>query len=523
MSNINILNTYVYIFIFIIIIGLIILSVYTVFKPDYTSIPYRFDPMPKVAPTSLPDPSRSTDNCWNGLTPCDDFGNCSACSTQNYHCVTVTDTQANNNFYHYNGINVPEGKWCLPKDTNENKNCNEYTGRWIWTFDPEYCADKSKDGQQCWKCDCIYPTLFSGEEDGCTIKNSCQNDSNWSITSTTGQPNNKLISRFDTDEISLGCEWNPNIVQTNCQGIYQYTPYDRDKFGKPLFTCSCSNDGGQQYVNLPGDPQSCHLDPCYKSSGYNVAGYISGDDKCICQNGYTSARDGDFKGTCVSINDACNSPGFDLTNWRCDCPEGYFTRQCRNPYTNVNNDKPNLPICKNIDNNLGSECFNPCEELQCYNGSNCVVCGPDSWKTDPNCALNFSDETNYGTLLSDEDKQKVHAYCDCANIQSDPKSNFQFFGKNCELNCLNDDVVIALRNATGLAKSRLANCYNCCSQQQHTNYHALAGVHVSSCKQGRPTIANPITDNNCKTIQGVDKNMDLKICTDGDNKTCYNT
>src|SRR5690606_33590664 len=137
-----------------------------------------------------------------------EFGNCSSCSASEYKCQNVTQSQSDSKFFHFNGINVPKGQWCLPKDTNPNQNCSEYAGRRIWVFDPEYCADKSTNGQ-CWKCECLYPYMFASSEEGCTTKVACQNDSSYANSADTGQPTSNLEATFSNDNIQQGCVWDP--------------------------------------------------------------------------------------------------------------------------------------------------------------------------------------------------------------------------------------------------------------------------------------------------------------------------
>ena len=231
MGSISLLNTHVFVFISVIIITVIIISIYNMIAPE-SSMPFNFDPFPKQTPSRLPDPSHQTDTCWDRLTPCDSSGECSSCSESEYKCVSVSKGEADRKFYHFNGINVPTGKWCLPKDNNPNPICNSYTGRWIWSFDPAYCASIGAKGQQCWKCECLYPSLFSGADGGCNTSTACQNDSIMNKSAVSKQPDNKLIGTSIAKSSLQGCTWDPTNAKANpegkCEDIYNYTPFDKD-------------------------------------------------------------------------------------------------------------------------------------------------------------------------------------------------------------------------------------------------------------------------------------------------------
>jgi len=135
----NLLNGHSFVFIATVIVSLLLIIAYMVIAPE-PNMPYNFNPFPATAPVDLPDPSRHTDTCWDKLTPCDAEGMCSSCSLDEYKCQTVTKSQADKKHFHFNGINVPEGKWCVPKDDNPNPVCNEHTGRWTCLFVKEYCS-----------------------------------------------------------------------------------------------------------------------------------------------------------------------------------------------------------------------------------------------------------------------------------------------------------------------------------------------------------------------------------------------
>ena len=469
MVKVNLLNSHVYVFILSVLLGIVIISVYSIFKPEET-VPYNFDPYPNVAPTDLPDPNRPTDTCWNKLTPCDNFGNCSACSNDEYKCTEVSQEQADNKYYTFNGINVPKGNWCLPADKNPDPQCNLYTGRWIWSYDPAYCNSITPGSTQCWKCECLYPSLFNGP--GCNTQIGCQNTSLRS--NSLSQPNNKLFS--NNSFFKEGCAWDPSGSPSgNCEGVFNYTPYDKDKDGNPWFVCDCADVSTGQYFNrLPGDPHSCHLNPCSSSMGSTLSSdiNITNDSvSCECEStNLAKAPLGDYKNTCVLIENSCYNGGWDSGAQKCTCGSGpYWERSCKNTLFNINNDT-DLPDCEMPSNMLGSECVNLCERQQCNNGSDCISCGPGS-STGIGLCL-FDSEWN---VLKDPDQ--VHAICDCSSTQPPSGTTYigGFFGPTCSNQCLKDGTKIYWKDQWGHVHPNSQGCNCCCSLsiETHSDYYGL--------------------------------------------------
>lgn len=472
MASYSLLNRNTFIFILVMIFTALVLSIYLMLVPEQT-MPFNFMPFPKEAPTALPDPAHHTDKCWDTLTPCDSFGNCSACSSGEYSCVAVDDENAG--LYHFNGISVPAGKWCLPADNNPQPICNPKTGRWVWTFDEEYCNSVGAGKSQCWKCECMYPSLYADSKGGCNKKVGCIN-TNIMAGGIDGQSGNKLVATACApDSISkANCIWDPSDPSTGtgaCEEVYDFTPYDKDASGNPWFACSCAAIGpnGQNFTSLPNDPHTCHLDACMKYIGYKGAGMSAGcgkvckqGDNCYCecdQTNMAKAHDGDYAGTCVLIGNSCGSFGYDGTTQACLCGEGpYWERKCRSPNTGTNMDKPNLPLCQNPSNALGSECYNPCEEKTCDNGAPCISCGPGSTKAFGECALDAN-----GNILANPDE--VHAVCACSmGNKPDPSSKYGgYHGPTCSTFCLKDGETVY--HHAGLTSHKGISCGCCCSQR----------------------------------------------------------
>jgi len=480
---------FIYISLFILVV--LLLSFYNMIIPEKT-VQYNFDPFPRETPSSLPDPAGKLDGCWNTLTACDSSGECSACDISKYECKNVTK----DGMYSFNGINVPKGKWCLRKDDNPNPQCNSVTGRWIWSFDPDYCGNLGL-GTQCWKCHCLYPNLFTGAETGCTTQIACQNDSIRSQSIGELQSGNILQPTECAPESIKGCTWSPDNNDQRCANLKELTPYDSDENGNPLFTCSCGDRKTSQFfASLPGDPYNCHLEPCSKYMNSTMSSLTctknncgnSQDCSCSCPQNFAKSPSGDFQDTCVLISSSCGQFGYDSDSQKCTCGEGlYWERTCRSELTGVNQDKPYLPICKYPENALGSECYNPCEEMdECQHNAPCISCGPTSYLTIPECNL----DPNTWSILSETEAQKIHAFCNCS-AGDKPKDYGGYYGPTCSMQCLGDGARLYTSElGEGHGGDCTRNC--CCSMRTKTVSRFLGDLSTKEvCDGDWPSKDNP--------------------------------
>ncbi len=466
------------------LVFLFLIVIYNSLKPEKT-VPFSFNPFTQEAPTALPDPTSGTSGCWNKLTPCDSKGECSACDISEYECKNITNEK-----YTFNGINVPQGKWCLPKHRNKETVCNPMTGRWVWTYDPEYCFETG-GGSQCWKCECLYPNLFTNPKQGCEISVACQNDSIRNFNRGTEQKGNFLqATKYAPKEIS-GCVWGIDEPKPECKNITNYTPYDKDSNGNPYFACVCGNSDNQKFINLPNDPYTCHLEPCSSyigSTGNFTVCDENGNCSCSCPENFAKSPNGKFENECVLISGSCGSFGFNSETGQCTCGEGpYWERTCKSSLTGVN-EKKNVPECVNPENALGSECYNPCEDMDCLNDAPCISCGKDSYKTLPSCRL-----AGDGSLLSDEDASQVHAKCLCELGKKFPNENLSgFHGDKCQFRCLADGTELSHYNAFGGSGGSTCDGACCCSGRTKVRDTSFWGISsVVQCDGDYPTPENP--------------------------------
>jgi hypothetical protein len=215
------------------------------------------------------------------------------------------------------------------------------------------------------------------------------------------------------------------------------------------------------------------------------------------------AHDGDYAGTCVLIANSCGSFGYDQNTQACLCGEGpYWERKCRSPNTGTNMDNTSLPLCQNPANALGSECYNPCEEKTCDNGSPCVSCGPGSTKAFAECAL---DEN--GNILANPNE--IHAICACSmGNKPDPTSVYGGYnGPICSNMCLKGGTHIRTVKG-GNATQHVSSCACCCSQRVKRVDDTVFGIdHHYECDGDWPDATNP-AESTC--LMSYDKKMDCQ-------------
>lgn len=341
--------------------------------------------------------TKSTD-CNKTLTSCVN-GKCINCPS-NFECVTVEE----NDNYIFNGGKVPAGQFCLPK--KGNKQCNRYTGRWVWTA----------DGNQTWKCECLYPRLFgnSNTTDNCTVKYACNNPTHPDTDDPTDlKIGNKLMGTKYAPKNLQGELWDPAYQEKT--EVLMVNPYTTDKDGNPYFSCQCnSKSAGVEMSDLPESPYMCHVDQCWL--GNKIAGIAVAPDgtiKCDCsEGGGQIVPEGTLAGTCFSVPLACGDDGtWDATKKMCICKEGCSVKCGSKQYGLTGDVDVNGKEIMCETNPSGRMCYNMCQEQEpCQN--NPVSCTPICTVTEGKMVPDFS--------------------CDCS---TDPKTQRQFNGKDCSGFC----------------------------------------------------------------------------------------
>jgi len=363
---------------------LILLTLYCVLAPE--SEKFNVSPFPMLSPTDLPDNKIQGSTCYDTLTPCDATGQCSKCTSE-FTCTYVSDSSN----YVFNGTKVSEGDWCLPA-VGQNTTCNSYTGQWLWTSDAS---------GQSWKCDCLYPDLFSGPDCGTQV--ACVNEFLENFRENSDGPQdqsgNKLVATqaIKVNEqitIPAGTAWDPFVdplAYPDTQNALEHVnPLAKNADGSPMFKCLCqtsSNGDLENFIptiSLPNDPYHCHLDPCLSQVYADNAGFYQ-YKTCIAEDcttdvakascdctaiDYSQVPSGPATGLCQDEDYACkltydngdyHMGQYDKATNQCLCSDskGPFgtPRDCSVHPTGLEKQ------CMQSTNLFGKECYSECADI----------------------------------------------------------------------------------------------------------------------------------------------------------------
>lgn len=367
------MSKHVFVYITVFILALIGFIFFALIKTDYNKPVYNFSPFPTVQPPNVPAPTTSTDMpCKTSILKCSTDLDCTAQCGQGYECTPVGEDET----VMVNGTRVKPGFWCLPSGKSD-VGCGTYTSRAIWS---------DFDGEQKWKCVCLYPDLFGG--DTCMEQLACRDG-------TGEQTNNVLVDKS-------GNKWDPNDESFVPNGK---TPYDTNSDGSPMYTCQCNQNKGQdgqvKYTKLPGDPYRCHLDPC--TSNHMFSGWNENKSSCDCPSiSKGMYAHSNVTGQCLDTSNVCT---WNDNQNQCQCSgDSTVPLNCNSKYMQRDG---SYPACTDENNPGGSYCGSPCQNF-CENGGKCSIVG-----------------------------QKPT--CDCTGIISDTT---QYSGDRCQNTCLKDGTII---------------------------------------------------------------------------------
>lgn len=311
-------------------VTVVLLLGYESVKP-ITSRPHNFIPLPQT----FPGLSDLTSSSCKTLTPCDSSGKCTGCGSASntdpasvYQCTPVGSGEN----VVFNGEKVPPGTWCLPRG-KENLVCGTHTGRAIWTE------------HKGWECVCLYPDLFGGET--CNTQIACKSPNAPGVD----QSNNVIVNKLTGDI------WDPTNPDFD---PVETTPYDTDVNGDPLYVCRCDKSQTKKFVNLPGDPYRCHLEPC--SDEHEIPFWDETTLRCDCTAKGSVTNEYAYSNVtkkCVRTPQCA----WDDTDQKCMCPDGQITQTCNS--STMKRTDTTAPDCPDIPG--GSFCNNPCEGY-CLNG-----------------------------------------------------------------------------------------------------------------------------------------------------------
>ncbi|KAK0069574.1 protein jagged-1b [Biomphalaria pfeifferi] len=355
------------------------------------------------------------------------------CEVPTSTAPTVTESQGKKCYGNYYGSNCLT--YCkAADDCSGHYNCDTQTGRKVclpgWTQesnctrrDPNSASDAGcgcQNGGQCFNGTCCCPVEFTGSR--CQEKalycpaNPCKNGG------TCFEQDSEfwcVCPEMFTGEI---CE-TMRYPNKNCKENY-YGP-NCEQYCKASY--QCGSTGGQYYCDeLTGmkvcmfgwtgpqcdqrDPNANHAVPCPRSTCRN--GGSCYNSTCCCLPGFTGSLCHIEILECESnpcLNDAVCS---DLINgYLCTCKNGFTGTNCELEQKN--------PIVKNNTDEYGD----PCEDVTCLNGGNCLTIG----KKDFFCMC--SGERYVGT------------YCDkeIAPRSPNPYCPMHYYGNNCTTKCIEEN------------------------------------------------------------------------------------
>ena len=251
--------SHVKVFSIIFVLSICLFFVWIIIKPYLDTQQKGVVPFPP-ADTLVP-----VDSSQCGLMPtlCENAGDCSTLcaakqgqSNYNYSCHTVKHP---NTYYLGSKLEV-EKSYCLPNisEINDISDCGTYTGRIVWSKNP--------DNTLSWKCQCLYPDIFSGSN--CTEQVACVMNYMDGVI-----PKKNIGVLKDKD----GNVWSG----TDAPPGNSKTPYDTLPDGTPRFKCSCGDNGG--FYSTNDDPFTCNEDICLSGDGHSdVASFDTKTNKCIC-------------------------------------------------------------------------------------------------------------------------------------------------------------------------------------------------------------------------------------------------
>ena len=352
---------------------------YDIIRVEPLRLPQNIQAFPKIQPRDLPDAAIALSECTKELRMCTSDSECEECGAGKFGCTVVQrDGQ-----FEINGIKVPKGNFCLPKK-DPKQGCNMYTGKYVWTTAAD-CPpnEKGEYSSQCWKCTCLYPDLFYDEKD-CSTQIACVNTSaNTAQSAAQQRTKNRLIGTPYSKY--AGQVWDPNAPTQAGDSVLNQNPYATDDQGRPLFYCDCDardNNGQKEFLRLPNDPYSCHVDQCYAygqkitttygcktPNGQDCDPYATPENctcKCNCSLSQAITR---ADGTCQVVAGMCY-PGRIKDDYSgCDC--GVMKKiRCRSKLKNQT--EMSLPVCKMDDNPWGEECQDQCTPNPCNFGGTCI-------------------------------------------------------------------------------------------------------------------------------------------------------
>ena len=363
--------TPIFIFSIVFLLCVIIMTIQIILKPDTIGITNtNLDNEPNIKPKFVSVQSSDVEyakkkniNCISSYKSCTGDIDCAGCPGGDYECQTIT-TDKN---IEINGDDIGKNsellnkKICLP--ATKDVKCNLNTSKFVWSQN-----EIGNNVEEKWKCECLYPNLFGGEN--CDELLECKK----------GDDHYGQLIKQNT-KISGPLVWDPTAVGFSPDNTTPYDSYTLKPGGTKYATygCECNNKNtadNMYYVNLPNDPYRCHPDPC--SSNHSELIWDEKNNKCnvgggtcapLIANTDTNSvlfvqRPSDIPGKYQCLRTPISCKSWNTASGECTCAED--SQMYVNNCDSVDYPRQNAVKCPY--NQVGSDCFNLSDNDYCLNG-----------------------------------------------------------------------------------------------------------------------------------------------------------
>lgn len=355
---------------------IILISIWQVLTPLNISLFDNYTPFPNFTPEELPTDVTGITPCESELVSCDINLGCTTCSSDDYECVqptidgqyTVAIPGTSDEYIQIPAIDkekTPNKGYCVPTTPAPTPIpvCNTFTGQWSWEIDPITGGS--------WECQCRYPEFFGNASGGCIDPLACQVEAFGTLSNVNNlgltvegaawlQKTAKDRGECSGDNKGVFCDvlpgtlYNPNAAGEDASNLLLYYPPTEQvpsstQEGKkvPMFGCTCGIINNIPSAQMPGDPYSCYIDPCYYAIGNSVLnGCKLGPDANILGSPTSKQEEGIVADImqCTAECDCMEKGAYQVPIYTLGVLEGYNMWNKKYPPDVINGDnRPEFP------------------------------------------------------------------------------------------------------------------------------------------------------------------------------------
>lgn len=282
---------------------IILISIWQILTPLNTSNFDNYTPFPNFTPEELPVDVTSNTPCESELVMCNMDLGCTTCSSTDFICVQpeidgqykIAIPGTSDEYLEIPAVTAEQKAenigYCVQNPAASASTasvCNTFTGQWVWELDPVLGG--------IWECQCRYPDFFGNSSGGCIDPVACQvagfgtisNVNNLSLTVdgaewlkqqavSNGQCGDDVKIKGEFCNVEPGTLYNPNASEGVSNLLLYYPPTEQvpSQSGQPdtkvpMWACGCGLINNIPSAQMPGDPYSCYIDPCYFAVGGNA-------------------------------------------------------------------------------------------------------------------------------------------------------------------------------------------------------------------------------------------------------------